>query len=284
MTRLGKGLDALIHSGPESTDKTTGITTLKTNSIIPNRYQPRKRFDVKKLQELAESLKENGIIQPIIVTKRNETQYELIAGERRLEASKLAGFDEVPVIIRSVSDKEQLQFAIIENVQREDLNPIEEAMAYQQLNDEFGLTHAQISNIVGKDRATISNFIRLLKLSVNIQNLLLEGKLSSGHARAILQVDASLQEEFAGVIIKNSLSVRKTELMAKKIKETGVVTAKREEPEDKPELMQVEEILSKSFHTQVKIYQKNHKGRVSFYFSNRSQLDALLKALNISNE
>lgn len=284
MTRLGKGLDALIHSGPESSDKTMGITTLKTDSIIPNRFQPRKRFDMVKLQELAESLKENGIIQPIIVTKRSETQYELIAGERRLEASKLAGFSEVPVIIRSVSEKEQLQFAIIENVQREDLNAIEEAMAYQQLNDEFSLTHAQISAIVGKDRATISNFIRLLKLSKNIQNLILEGKLSSGHARAILQVDESLQEEFAGIVIKNSFSVRKTELMAKKIKQTGILSDKRDEPDDKPELMKVEENLSKSFNTRVKISQKNHKGRVSFYFSNRSQLDALLKALNLKDE
>lgn len=284
MTRLGKGLDALINSGPEATDKTTGITTLRVESIIPNRYQPRKRFDQEKLQELAESLKENGIIQPIIVTKRNETQYELIAGERRLEASKLAGFDEVPVIIRSVSEKEQLQFAIIENVQREDLNPIEEAMAYQQLNDEFSLTHAQISGIVGKDRATISNFIRLLKLSKNIQNLLLEGRLSSGHARAILQVDSSLQEEFAGVIIKNNLSVRKAELMAKKIKQSGKVTAKKGEPEEKPELLKVEERLSQSFHAKVKISQKNNRGKVSFYFTNREELDALLAALSITDE
>ena len=177
MTRLGKGLEALISSGPESIDKTTGITTIDVDHIKPNRFQPRKKFKPEKLQELANSLKENGIIQPIIVTKRDESQFELVAGQRRLEAAKLAGFDEIPVIIRSVSLKEQLQFAIIENVQREDLTAIEEAQAYQQLNTEFDLTHAQISDIVGKDRATITNLIRLLKLNDDIQNMILDEKL-----------------------------------------------------------------------------------------------------------
>ena len=156
-----------------------GVTTLRISEIVPNRYQPRRTFDKDKLQELADSLRENGIIQPIIVTKRDDALYELIAGERRLEASKLAGFREIPVIVRSVTPKEQLQFAIIENVQREDLNAIEVAKAYQQLNEEFNLTHAQISEIVGKDRATISNFIRLLKLNEQIQNMILSNFLSS---------------------------------------------------------------------------------------------------------
>ncbi|MFC1898614.1 ParB/RepB/Spo0J family partition protein, partial [Candidatus Cloacimonadota bacterium] len=219
MTRLGKGLEALINSGPESIDRTTGITTVKVDMIFPNRYQPRKYFDQKKLQELANSLKENGIIQPIIVTKKDDTNYELVAGERRLEAAKLAGFNDIPVIIRSISLKEQLQFSIIENVQREDLSPIEEANAYQRLNEEFNLTHAQISDIVGKDRATITNIIRLLKLPDSIQQMILNEQLSPGHARAILQVAEKDQENFANMIINNIYSVRKAEQEAKLIKE-----------------------------------------------------------------
>ena len=281
MTRLGKGLEALISSVPESTDVSTGITTIKTDQIKPNRYQPRKQFNSEKLQELANSLKENGIIQPIIVTTKDEGEYELIAGERRLEASKLAGFSEIPVIIRSVSPKEQLQFAIIENVQREDLTAIEEAKAYQQLNEEFKLTHAQISEIVGKDRATITNFIRLLKLSENVQQLILNDQISSGHARAILQVDEELRDKFSQLIIKNKLSVRRAEEEAKRIKETGSVShsKKKKEVIEKPELKDYEKDLKKKFDSKVKISDNNYKGKVSFYYSSKDELNKLLEKL-----
>ena len=281
MTRLGKGLEALISSVPESTDVSTGITTIKTDKIKPNRFQPRKLFNSEKLQELANSLKENGIIQPIIVTTKDEGEYELIAGERRLEASKLAGFSEIPVIIRSVSPKEQLQFAIIENVQREDLTAIEEATAYQQLNEEFKLTHAQISEIVGKDRATITNFIRLLKLSDNVQQMILNDQISSGHARAILQVNEELRDEFSQLILKNKLSVRKAEEEAKRIKETGSVShsKKKKEVIEKPELKDYEKDLKKKFNSKVKISDNNYKGKISFYYSSKDELDKLLEKL-----
>ena len=279
MTRLGKGLEALINSGPESTDKTTGITTIKIDHIKPNRFQPRKIFNEKKLQELANSLKENGIIQPIIVTKRDDSQYELVAGERRLEASRLAGYDEIPVIIRSVSPKEQLLFSIIENVQREDLTAIEEAKAYQQLNEDFELTHAQISEIVGKDRVTITNLIRLLKLNENIQQLILNDKLSPGHARAILQVDEDLQEEFASLILRNILSVRKAELEAKRIKETGAVSKQKTTSPVIPEFKDYEKKLKKLYKTKIKISGKNDKGRISFYYNSEEGLENLLNLL-----
>ena len=281
MTRLGKGLEALISSVPESTDVSTGITTIKTDKIKPNRFQPRKLFNSEKLQELANSLKENGIIQPIIVTTKDEGEYELIAGERRLEASKLAGFSEIPVIIRSVSPKEQLQFAIIENVQREDLTAIEEANAYQQLNEEFKLTHAQISEIVGKDRATITNFIRLLKLSENVQQMILNDQISSGHARAILQVNEELRDEFSRFILKNKLSVRKTEEEAKRIKETGSVShsKKKKEVIRIPELKEFEKKLKRKFNSKVKISDNNYKGKVSFYYSSQDELNKLLEKL-----
>jgi len=281
MTKLGKGLEALISAVPESTDVSTGITTIKTDQIKPNRYQPRKLFNNEKLQELANSLKENGIIQPIIVTTKDEGEYELIAGERRLEASKLAGFSEIPVIIRSVSPKEQLQFAIIENVQREDLTAIEEAKAYQQLNEEFKLTHAQISEIVGKDRATITNFIRLLKLSDDVQMMILNEQISSGHARAILQVDEELRDKLSQLIIKNKLSVRKAEEEAKRIKETGTVSPSKKKKEiiEIPELKELEKNLKQKFNSKVKISDNNYKGKVSFYYSSQDELNELLEKL-----
>lgn len=277
MTRLGKGLEALINSGPESIDRTTGITTVKVDIIKPNRYQPRKFLDSEKLQELANSLKENGIIQPIIVTKKDDTNYELVAGERRLEAAKLAGFEEIPVIIRSVSPKEQLQFAIIENVQREDLSPIEEANAYQRLNDEFNLTHAQISEIVGKDRVTITNLIRLLKLPASIQRMILNKQLSPGHARAILQVAEEDQENFAINIINNIFSVRKAEQEAKIIKEKVVSKKPRIEPEKVPELISYEAHLKRNYNTRIKISGKLTKGKITFYYSSKKELEKLIR-------
>jgi ParB family transcriptional regulator, chromosome partitioning protein len=276
MTKLGRGLEALINPGPDTQDQTMGVTTLRISEIVPNKYQPRRSFDQEKLQELANSLRENGLIQPIIVTKRDDSLYELIAGERRLEASKLAGFREVPVIIRSVTPKEQLQFAIIENVQREDLNAIEVAQAFQQLNEEFHLTHAQISEIVGKDRVTVSNFIRLLKLNNKIQNMILNNSLSSGHARAILQVDEGLQEGFAEMIIRNKYSVRKAESEAKQIKERGSLSNRRP-LENKNELYQkYEDKLALKFKTKISIRKNRNQGKITIYFNGGDDLKRII--------
>jgi ParB family chromosome partitioning protein len=280
MTKLGRGLEALIGSVPENQDQIMGVTTLRISEIVPNRFQPRRTFDKDKLQELADSLKENGIIQPIIVTKRDDSLYELIAGERRLEASKLAGFREVPVIVRSVTPKEQLQFAIIENVQREDLNAIEIAKAYQQLNEDFHLTHAQISEIVGKDRATISNFIRLLKLNDRIQDMILSNFLSSGHARAILQVDEDLQEEFAELIVKNKYSVRKAESEAKKIKLRGTVSIHRTVIIKRDQLLDYENRLAKKYKTKVTIKENKRNGKITLYFNSEEELNRIIGELD----
>ncbi|MBN1949134.1 MAG: ParB/RepB/Spo0J family partition protein [Candidatus Cloacimonetes bacterium] len=279
MTKLGRGLEALINNGPDSRDQITGVTTLRIRDIVPNRYQPRRQFDPEKLRELADSLRENGIIQPIIVTRREDDLYEIVAGERRLEAAKLANFREVPVIIRSVTPKEQLQFAIIENVQREDLNAIEIARAYQQLNDEFNLSHTQISEIVSKDRATISNFIRLLKLSEKIQLQILAGELTSGHARAILQVSENLQEEFAQIIVRNKFSVRRAEMEARKIKERGSVTPKRSRSGKRQEILEMEKELSRKYQIRVKISDKGDQGKILFHYNSQDELDKLLRKL-----
>jgi len=279
MNKLGRGLEALINSAPESQDQITGITTIRVSAIIPNKYQPRRKFDQEKLEELALSLKENGIIQPIIVTTREDSRYELVAGERRLEASKLAGFTEVPVIIRSVTPKEQLQFAIIENVQREDLNAIEVAKAYQQLNEEFHLTHGQISDIVGKDRATITNLIRLLKLSDKIQTLILNNALSSGHARAILQIKEDLQEEFADHLVKNKYSVRKAEAEAKRIKARGTVVSRKTPKYKSKLLMEHENILSQKFDTKITIQDNRKKGKITIFYNGEAEFNRIISEL-----
>ncbi|PID29358.1 MAG: chromosome partitioning protein ParB [Candidatus Cloacimonadota bacterium] len=279
MTHLGRGLDALIQEAPEAVDHYTGITTLKPDVIIPNKYQPRKVFDPEKLTDLVNSLKENGMIQPIIVTSKDQKEYELIAGERRLEAAKLAGFSEVPVIIRSVSEREQLQYAIIENIQRENLTAIEEAEAYRQLKDEFGMTHDKISEIMGKDRATISNALRLLKLEPAIREMILAKTLSAGHARAILAVDEEARLDFAQRIIKEGLSVRQAEKIAKTFKNNQNSGKNNALP--KYDFSETESRLKNKFDFKVKISQNNNdKGKVTFFFNNNEERERLLKLLS----
>ncbi|MCB5268107.1 MAG: ParB/RepB/Spo0J family partition protein, partial [Candidatus Cloacimonetes bacterium] len=217
---LGRGLSALIPNAETKNLQNAGIGTLPIDRIRPNRFQPRKRFDTESLKELAQSIVENGIIQPLIVTKSTGSEYELIAGERRLEAAKMAGLEEVPVVIRSVSKKEQLQMAIIENIQREDLDPVEEAMAYQTLADDYQLTHQQIAQVMGKDRVTITNSMRLLKLPDEVLQMLADGQISAGHARSVLSVEADYQVLFAQHIVKYKLSTRQAEEKAKSFVES----------------------------------------------------------------
>ena len=282
MNKLGRGLEALISSIDENVDDSTNITTVKIDKIVPNEYQPRKIFDDKKIQELADSLKENGIIQPIIVSKKEDSIYELIAGERRLQAAKIAGFSSIPVIIRSLSSKEKLQFAIVENVQRENLNAIEEANAYHLLNKEFGLSHAEIAAIVGKDRATISNFIRLLKLSDYVQTMVLKGEISSGHARAILQVDSKFHKQFADYILKNKVSVRYAEQLAKEIiqKDEFDLTKPKQSIHKKIERKETEEKLKSFYSVRIKVSERGNKGKISFYYNSPEEFENLLKKLN----
>jgi len=283
--KLGRGLDALIHDIDEQENINTGITTLPIIRIMPNRYQPRKMFDEDKLKELADSIRENGIIQPIIVTKTDESEYELIAGERRLEAAKLAGLSEVPVIVRSVSQKEQLQLAIVENIQRENLNPIEEAGAFQQLIDEFQLNHEQISEIMGKDRSTITNSLRLLKLSEPIQDMILSGSLTPGHARAILSIDEDKQLDFANHIVNNALSVRQTEEKAREYHpEKPEKAVKREKtpasPKD-PYIVSVEQQLTEVLGFKTIIQDKENKGKVIIEYNDQQEFDDLIRKLNL---
>lgn len=275
--RLGRGLEALIRDIDEQEHPNTGITTVKIDRILPNRYQPRKSFDMDKLKELADSIRENGIIQPIIVTKTADSEYELIAGERRLEAAKLAGLTEVPVIVRSVSQKEQLQLAIIENIQRENLNAIEEAHAYQQLINDFQMTHVQISEIMSKDRTTITNSLRLLKLSDQIQKMIVTGQLSSGHARAILSVEHEYQFAFAEFIISKALSVRQAEEQAKSFPEMKLPQSGK--PAKNLVIASLEKQLSEHLSYKTKIVDNGNKGKIIIEYKNKAEFDTLVNTL-----
>ena len=275
---LGRGLFALIPDNDREQTPQLGITTLPIASIKPNRYQPRKTFDPEKMAELTESIKENGIIQPLIVTKTSSSEYELVAGERRLEAAKQAGLEKVPVVIRSVSKKEQLQLALIENIQREDLNPIEEAIAYNTLVEDFGLTHNQISEIVGKDRATVTNSLRLLKLPEEVKQMLVSGELNSGLARTVLSVPPELQNSFAEYIIKYNLTVRQAEEKAKTFS-----LANKEEPEKAKTNARTKELereLSNLFCLKVKVQENNGKGKITLLYKSPEELEAFRTTLN----
>jgi ParB family chromosome partitioning protein len=270
---LGRGLSALIPNGENEQRPSAGIGTLPIGRIRPNRYQPRKKFDPDRLQELAQSILENGIIQPLIVTKSEGSDYELIAGERRLEAAKLAGLDSVPVVIRSVSKKEQLQLAIIENIQREDLDPIEEAMAYQALAEDFGLTHADIAQVMAKERTTISNSLRLLKLPAEVISMVASELLSAGHARAVLMVEPELQQAFAGFIIKYKLTVRQAEDKAKSFAQSLDKTG---EPTPRTTLTRSLELeLSGILQTKVQIKENKGRGKITLEFKTQHELDRL---------
>lgn len=272
--RLGRGLGALIPDTNSSDIQAPGLGTLATDQIRPNRYQPRKNFDMEKLAELAESIKENGIIQPIIVTKTEGSDYELIAGERRLEAAKLAGLERVPVVIRSVSKKEQLQLAIIENVQREDLDPIEEALAYRVLSEDFSLTHKDIAQIMSKERTTISNSLRLLNLPAEVQAMVSNGTLSAGHARAVLALESPYQTEFAAFIIKYNLTVRQAEDKSKTWVEK--LSGQKEELQSKTALNRSLELELKDILKVKAVVRENKgKGKITLQFNNIEELEAL---------
>ncbi|MEI7904972.1 MAG: ParB/RepB/Spo0J family partition protein, partial [Candidatus Firestonebacteria bacterium] len=218
---LGKGLGALIPesnngqqmaSREEKQAAKEGIYDIEISKIIPNKYQPRKEFNPEKLKDLVASIKEKGVIQPISVRKIGEEQYELIAGERRLRATKEAGLNIIPAIVKAVNDEDMLELALIENIQRDDLNSIEEAQAYRRLIEEFSLTHDDLSKKVGKDRSTITNILRLLNLPVSIQEHVSRETISMGHARVLLSLESvNLQNTICESVIKKGLSVRQTE-------------------------------------------------------------------------
>lgn len=278
---LGKGLDSLIPQSDmisinnSNASSKAGETVLKLSQIEPNRNQPRKKFDEDALVELSDSIKEFGIIQPIVVQKRKD-YYEIIAGERRWRAAKMAGIKEVPVIIKDYSDKEIMEIALIENIQREDLNPIEEAMAYKNLIDEYKLKQDEVAQRVSKSRAAVTNSMRLLKLNEEVQRMLVEDMISSGHARALLAVeDVKLQVELANKVFDEKLSVRETE---KLVKSTINPKKKPEQKVIKNEFVykDIEEKLKSKMGSKVKLnYKANGKGKIEIEYYSDEELERI---------
>jgi ParB family transcriptional regulator, chromosome partitioning protein len=269
---LGRGLGALIpqKAEPQTPAASAGLAQLAVELISPNPYQPRKTFNDASIEELARSVREHGIVQPLVVTRAGD-RYKLIAGERRFRAAQRAGLRTVPVVIKEMMlEGEALQIALIENIQREDLNPMEEAMAYGQLNQEFGLTQEEISKKVGKERSTVANFLRLLKLPDSVKKLLGSGQLSMGHARALLAVDsAKKQELLAERVVKRNLSVRQTEMLAAGQAPKG---SEKKEKEKDVFTRDAEERLTRSLRTKVEIDRKRRGGIIHIRFSSEDDL------------
>jgi len=278
MPRLGKGLESLIPKSFLSSGKS--VSNLPIDSIVPNEYQPRLHFDEAAIKSLSESIKTHGLAQPIIVRRKGEG-YELIAGERRLRASKFAGLESIPAIVRELSDKEALQLALVENLDREDLNPIEEAKGYKRMSDEFQMSHAQIADIFSRSRSTVTNMLRLLALPEDIQNLLSANTISEGHARTLLS--ASSEEQMRGLlarVLSEGLTVRQLE---KLLAEPGAeVKVSRETGVSKH--VALESAVSDRVGVKVSIKGSAKKGKLVLEFASKQQLGRILALLGVSAE
>ena len=279
---LGKGLDLLIP-GAETKEEKKDTLLLKTSQLEPNKDQPRKKFDEEAIEELAQSIKQYGIIQPIIVCRKDD-YYQIIAGERRWRAAKKAGIREVPVVVKEYTDKEIAEISLIENIQREDLNPIEEAKSYKRLIDEYKLTQEELSERVSKSRTEIANKMRLLKLHDEVQKMLISGALSAGHARALLGLEVKKDQlKAANEIIEKSLSVRQTEDLVKKMNEPKKEKAAKGKIDDSMEFVyrDLEKKLSDCLGTKVKISRKDkNKGKIEINYYSEDELDRLYGIIN----
>jgi ParB family chromosome partitioning protein len=275
---LGRGLDALLSADGGRTDDTPRAE-LAVGLLRPGRFQPRTRMDPDSIADLADSIRAQGLIQPILVRPIENGNYEIIAGERRWRASQLAGLTHVPVLIRDVPDKSALALALIENIQREDLNPLEEATGIQRLINEFDMTHDSAAQAVGRSRSAVTNLLRLLNLSKAVQDLLMQGKIEMGHARALLAVSGSRQVELAQRIISRSLSVRETEQL---VVQAAVTPRKapRKQPKKDRDLQALEEELSEILGTTVTLNTlRGGRGKLTIDYASLDQLDVLLQIL-----
>jgi|TARA_B110000444_G_C18802342_1_gene578091 ParB family transcriptional regulator, chromosome partitioning protein len=274
---LGRGLDALLANNEDSSDlNNENLMMLSIKQLTPGKFQPRKIMDEQSLNELTESIKSQGIMQPILVRKIENEKYEIIAGERRWQASKRAGIDSVPVLIKEISDASALAMALIENIQREDLNVIEEARGIKRLIDEFQMTHESAADILGKSRATVSNILRLLNLSEHVQEELLNNKIEMGHARALLSMSLDEQAMLCQKIIIQKLSVREIE----KIVANTRTTSSRKIKNNDEDIVVLENELSEKLGMKVSInHKKNGSGAIKINYPSLEQLDLVLKKL-----
>jgi ParB family chromosome partitioning protein len=272
---LGRGLDALL--GSDNSARRDATATLPVNAIRPGKYQPRTHMDEKALNELAASIRAQGLMQPLLVRPIGRDQYELIAGERRWRAAQLAGLTEVPVLVRDVQDSAALAMALIENIQREDLNPIEEAAGVQRLIEEFRMTHEQAADAVGRSRSATTNLLRLLKLAKPVQAMLMQGTLEMGHARALLSLEGARQIEAANRIVAQGLSARESEALAVRMARGSAARRVRKTDRD---LARLEEEISQRLGTTVHIRPgRKGSGTLIVSYSGLDHLDRLLKKL-----
>jgi ParB family chromosome partitioning protein len=279
---LGRGLDALLLSGEEDAQKNEGsLQTLLISELQPGKYQPRSIMQEEALLALSQSILKQGVMQPIIVRPVGNNQYEIIAGERRWRAAKLANLNEVPVIIKNIPDESALAMALIENIQRENLNPLEEAVGIKRLIDEFNMTHEEAADAVGKSRVTVSNLLRLLTLTKPVQDRLLNGKIDMGHARALIGLEGSQQIMLCEEIIQKNLSVREVEALVKNL-QNGYKTGASPSSSKKTnaDVRQLEESLAEALGASVTIdAKKNGSGILKVHYRNLEQLDEILKKI-----
>ena len=273
---LGRGLDALLGSD-DGASRTDAMASLPVASIRPGKYQPRTRMDQQALAELAASIRSQGLMQPLLVRPLGREQYELIAGERRWRAAQLAGLTEVPALVRDVADNAALAMALIENIQREDLNPIEEASGMQRLIEEFRMTHEQAADAVGRSRSATTNLLRLLKLAKPVQAMLMQGTLEMGHARALLALEGARQIEAANRIVARGLSARESEALAARLARSPATRRKQKTDRD---LARLEEEIAQQLGTTVHIRPgRKGSGTIVVHYSGLDHLDQLLKKL-----
>jgi len=279
ISKLGRGLDILlgqVSSANNQSDSNNNLKMLNVNSLQRGKFQPRDDINPETLNELAESITSQGVIQPLVVRKITYDKYEIIAGERRWRAAQIAGLNEVPAIIREIDDQVALAIGLIENIQRESLTPLEEAKALQQLIEDFKMTHAEISHVVGRSRSAVSNLIRLLQLNDSVKQLLGKGDIEMGHARALLSIKEEQQFDVAKRVVQKSLSVRQTEELVKRVlnpkpkKSTSV----------DPHIEALMQSLSKKLDSKTEIKQSNDKGKIIIHYSSLDGLDNILKHIN----
>jgi len=286
---LGRGLDALIEPGEPQTQGSSSINEIAISQIAPNPNQPRREFDEESLQELAESIREIGIVQPVTLRQIDSEHYQIIAGERRWRASQMAGLTTVPAYIRTASDERVMEMALVENIQREDLNAIEIALAYQHLAETSGMTQEKISQRVGKSRTAVTNFIRLLKLPAPVQMALKNKEIDMGHARALLSLDSpGMQLKLFREIQKNNYSVRKVEEMVKMLNSGDDIKSGKKKIEARSKLPEeftaLKDRLSQFFGTKVQMTcSPKGKGKISIAFDNEEQLERIMNALDAGN-
>jgi ParB family chromosome partitioning protein len=275
---LGKGLDALIPTGQKTSGGEGGVTQVPIDLIQRNPRQPREKFDLEELENLAASIREHGVIQPLVVSPGKNGIYVLIAGERRLQAARKAGLKTVPVVVRQATDQQLLELALIENIQREDLNAIEEAEAYQHLAKEFKLSHETIAERVGKSRVAVTNTLRLLDASAAVKQALVDGRISEGHARALLALSsAKAQENLLNQVVNLDLSVRQTEALASKL--SGKKPSGKRRSSSSADVTDVERRLRSSLGTKVTLKHGKKGGTVTIYYYSNEELDSLLEKL-----